>query len=333
MKPALLEHLVCPLDGGALTLAASEEVGGEVLTGVLTCTECGREYPILRGVPRMVAGALPADMAHTARNFAASWKLWKDIDDERYRGQFLAWLQPLRPEDFQERLVLDCGCGKGRHLRVVSQFGAKTVIGIDLSEAVDVAYANTRGLDNVHVVQADLLQPPLKSEFELAYSIGVLHHTPDPKASFLSMAKSVKPGGSVACWVYGRENNGWVVYLVNPIRLTLTRYLPTTIVKMLSYGLAALLFAVIYVLYVPARALGLRLFYMDYLLALREWGFQETTSVVHDHLIAPTAFYLRKEQVAAWFQAAGIVEPVLTWVRRMSWAGLGRVPVDASRET
>jgi SAM-dependent methyltransferase len=36
----------------------------------------------------------------------------------------------------------------------------------------------------------------------LAISIGVLHHTADPKASFMQVARTVKRGGKLAIWVY-----------------------------------------------------------------------------------------------------------------------------------
>ena len=38
--------------------------------------------------------------------------------------------------------------------------------------------------------------------FDVVYSIGVLHHTPDTKWAFLSLSRLVKPGGRIAIWVY-----------------------------------------------------------------------------------------------------------------------------------
>ena len=101
------------------------------------------------------------------------------------------------------------------------------------------------------------------------------------------MQDQVRPGGTVACWVYGRENNGWIVWLVNPVRLLITRHLPSCILRGLAPVLAAILFALIYGLYVPAGALGIRLFYRDYLHNLRKLGFRECQHIVYDHLVAP----------------------------------------------
>ncbi len=294
------------------------------MRGRLRCASCPRDYPILGGVPRLLSGALPPDMAHTAHNFGQSWRMWNQIDDERYRWQFLRWVQPLQPTDFADRLVLDMGCGKGRHLRVASLLGAREVIGVDLSEAVDVAFANTRDLERVHVVQGDIFHMPVANEFDLAFSIGVLHHTPEPGKAFAALADLVRPGGTVACWVYGRENNGWIVHAVDPVRIGVTSRLPPSTVRALSFGLTSALFAGIRLVYQPASKLGFKPFYSDYMLYLRDLGFTETQNIVYDHLIAPTAAYLPRAEVERWFDDAGLVGCSLTWVQRVSWAGVGR---------
>ena len=60
--------------------------------------------------------------------------------------------------------------------------GDDIVIGLDYSLAVDVAKNNFKKNDNVHIIQADALSLPLKeSKIDGTYSIGVLHHTPNPE--------------------------------------------------------------------------------------------------------------------------------------------------------
>ena len=296
------------------------------MQGRLRCPACDRDYPIAGGVPRLLARELPPDMARTARNFAQSWRLWNQIDDERYRWQFLRWMQPLQPADFAGRIVLDMGCGKGRHLRVAAQFGAREVIGVDLSEAVDVAFANTRDIEHAHVVQGDIFHLPVVRAFDVAFSIGVLHHTPDPARAFAVLADMTKPGGTVACWGYGRENNGWIVHAVDPVRIGVTSRLPSQAVQALSRGLTSVLFAGIKFVYQPIEKLGIKPFYADYLRYLHELGFAETQNIVYDHLIAPTAVYLPRAEVERWFDSAGITARTLTWVQKVSWAGVGQKP-------
>jgi SAM-dependent methyltransferase/uncharacterized protein YbaR (Trm112 family) len=326
MRETLCRHLCCPECRAELDLRCDEQDGDEILTGSLTCTGCGRAHPIERGIPRFVDAHLTGRLGQTARNFGTSWKIWREIDDERYSAQMLRWLPALRPEDYRDKTLLDAGCGKGRHLRVTAAFGAREVIGFDLSESVDVAWANTRDLPNVHVIQADLHRLPLKGGFDLAYSIGVLHHTPDPPKSFAAMLDQVRPGGTAACWVYGRENNGWIVWLVNPVRLLVTRHLPACVLRGAARVLAAMLYLLIYGLYVPANAVGIRLFYRDYMFNLRDLGFAETRHIVYDHLVAPTAYYLPRGEVQRWLDVAGLIRKSITWVNRNSWSGVGCRP-------
>jgi hypothetical protein len=42
---------------------------------------------------------------------------------------------------------------------------------------------------------------------------------------------------------------------------------------------------------------------------------------VFDHLVAPTAFYIRRDEFAAWFARAGLGSPSLSWRNQNSWRG------------
>src|SRR2546426_12242274 len=128
-------------------------------------------------------------------------------------------MAPVGKDAFAGRRVLDAGCGKGRHLRLAAAFGAKEVIGVDLGPTVDAAAQNTADLDIVHVVQGDLTRPPFRLEsVDLIYSIGVLHHLPEPEAGFRALSPLLVPGGRFVAWLYAREGNGWGLALVDPAR-------------------------------------------------------------------------------------------------------------------
>ena len=107
------------------------------------------------------------------------------------------------PASLAGKLVLDAGCGGGRYARLAGSHGAR-VIGVDLSSAVDKAASLCAGLPDVCIVQANLLDLPVAdAAFDLVFSIGVLHHTPDPRRAFAQIAArsspaAVWPSGSIA---------------------------------------------------------------------------------------------------------------------------------------
>ena len=69
----------------------------------------------------------------------------------------------------------------------------------------DPAVAPRRfGLDSrVSFVETDLQRPALRhGAFDVVYSSGVLHHTPNPRGSFASVARLVRPGGIMILGLY-----------------------------------------------------------------------------------------------------------------------------------
>jgi SAM-dependent methyltransferase len=112
----------------------------------------------------------------------------------------------LVPADVEGRTVLDVGCGMGRFADVVARWGARSVVGMDLSRAVEAAAENLAGYPSAHVVQGDAMAPPFaEASFDLVFSIGVLHHTPNTARAVASAARFVKPGGTFAVWLYSKR--------------------------------------------------------------------------------------------------------------------------------
>jgi len=337
VKPSLLEHLACPSCHGRLDLAAAVSQGAEVMEGDLRCRDCRATYPVRRGVPRFVESARTEESARTASAFGWEWRTFSRIDDH-HEQQFLDWIAPAGRDSFRGRVVLEGGCGKGRHTRLASRYGAAAVIGVDLSEAVDVAFDNTRDEPAAHIVQADLLRLPLKpASCDYAFSVGVLHHLPDPSAGFHALAEAVRPGGGVSVWVYGAENNTWIANVVSPLRVKLTSRLPPRLLYALSFALALPLWLALAGFYRPARRDGLSwmrrfLFYYPYLGYISGFPFREIHHIVHDHLAAPVAHYLRRELVEQWYRSVGARDAMIAWHNRNSWRGYGLMPAVAEAE-
>ena len=77
-----------------------------------------------------------------------------------------------------------------------------------------MAAKNTAGRATLDVVQADLFKLPFKPDvFDMAYSVGVLHHTPDASGAFRSVSTHVRPGGSLHIFVHAQGNRA--LYAMN----------------------------------------------------------------------------------------------------------------------
>jgi SAM-dependent methyltransferase/uncharacterized protein YbaR (Trm112 family) len=214
--------MVCPSCKGTFSLSEQAVRNGEVEEGVLA-SDCGRSYPILKGIPRILPDAListsdagrwdtvrgevdkfSSKLERTRRSFGFQWTMFRKIDDGDMR-EFLAktlWT----PDSFKGKLLLDAGCGFGRYTYFAAKFGAE-VVGVDLSAAIESARLNTAHLPNVHLVQGNLYSLPFpENRFDAIYSIGVLHHTPDPASAFSSVSATLRAGREFSIWVYDRAD-------------------------------------------------------------------------------------------------------------------------------
>jgi SAM-dependent methyltransferase len=343
VKRRLLEFLVCPSCQSPFDCETEPEVEGEIVTGRLACPACHTAYPITNGIPRILPASLIEEQQQTADSFGWQWLCFPRLHgDDRNTEQFLGWIAPLTADSLQGQLVLDAGCGMGRFAAVASRLGAAEVVAIDLSQAVEAAQDNTKALPNVHVVQADIYHLPFRrdgGDFGFIYSIGVLHHLPDPEAGFHSLVKHLRSGGTIFAWVYGYENNEWIVRYVNPVRRTITSRLPPPVLYLLSLCVAVPLHLVLKAVYAPAesrRALAFLRPHLPYkyLFWLARFGFRHTHLVVFDHLNPPKAVYLRHAEFAAWFERAGLAPVTTAWRNENSWQGYGSKPaVACSRPT
>jgi SAM-dependent methyltransferase len=325
MKERLLEWIACPTCGGDLSLGARERDGDEIVEGTLDCPGCPARYPVTRSIPRLLPRTLAPDVAATVERFGYEWSRFAEIRPE-YEAQFRGWIAPVPVESFAGRMVLDAGCGKGRHLRLVAAFGACEVVGIDLGSAVDVAARNTADLPNVHIVQGDLARPPFRrSLFDIVYSIGVLHHLPEPSSGFRSLAPLLVPDGTLIAWVYAREGNGWVLASINPLR-RITHRLPLPIVRGLAWALTVPVWVMLRMLYKPARrhaVLRSMLPYQSYLSDVTAFPFREVHSIAFDQLLPPLAHYISRSDVERCFSDAGLTIRTIRWHHENSWAASG----------
>ena len=225
MKLHLLPLLACPSSaadpvcGGALefsALDAEPRAHEEIETGMLRCRVCGREYPIVDAIPRLTPASTGDDrVARTRVSFGFEWHRYPGALPED-QALFLEETQ-IPAAEWEGRTVLDAGCGMGRYARVALSLGAE-VVAFDLSESLTRLVPDALENPKLHIVQGDLLRPPLKrGAFDIVYSQGVIHHTADTRGAFDRIAELVKRDGRLSVWVYGSPGS-YASFSTNPLR-------------------------------------------------------------------------------------------------------------------
>lgn len=245
-----------------------------------------------------------------------AWQWNKLYDDNQWL--FREWIWPNTQEDFREKTVLDCGCGGGQHLQFVSPY-CREAVGVDLN-ALESAAKNTAGLKNVSLVEADIATMQLGRNFDVVYSIGVLHHTDDPAASFKNIGKHCAPGGKVIIWVYSREGNALNRWMVEPLKNLIVHSLPRSVVLWLARILTVLVSIPVYTVYLlPLRFLP----YYQYFHNWRRLTFERNVLNVFDKLNAPQTFFLSREEVEKWFSDDEFSDVHISPYKGVSWRGSG----------
>ena len=196
MREKLIPWMRCPNCPGDLLLkAASKRHEDDIIEGCLRCRNCTREYPIQKRIPIFVERSSYTD------SFGWQWKRFNKLQRDSYNGTQIVRNTILKrsgwsPGDLADRSVLECGCGPGNDTEVLVTL-ARTVVSLDMSSAVDSQPPELLARDNALVIRADLNAIPLKpSSFDIVYCHRVIQHTPDPRKSFASMARHVRPGGT-----------------------------------------------------------------------------------------------------------------------------------------
>jgi ubiquinone/menaquinone biosynthesis C-methylase UbiE/uncharacterized protein YbaR (Trm112 family) len=218
MKGHILYILVDPDNLNPLTLETLETSGTEeIITGKLISTN-GLNYEIRNGIPRFVT-TVNLDQLQTSETFGFKWKKRDTYDTPAFREIMIPWIIEMYGfkslEDMTEHynsseIILDIGCGSGFTSSLWmdnTKWNGKSMwIGLDISEAIDVAQERLINIPNTHFVQADALQLPFPDvSFNTVISDGVLHHTPSTREAILSGARVLRPGGEFCFYVYRRK--------------------------------------------------------------------------------------------------------------------------------
>ena len=258
------------------------------------------------------------DLRGSPDRFGWEWNTYAEILPE-YEEQFRRWAVHLRPEDWAGKSFLDVGCGMGRNSFWPMSYGARDGVAADIDErSLASARRNLARFPDLQVVQCSAYDLPIDRRFDIVFSIGVIHHLEFPEIALGRMARAVRPGGQVLIWVYGRENNRWLVSVLNPLRKMLFSRLPVSITHHLSLYPTMLLWLLL--------RTGLRP--IEYFRLLARFEFRHLRSIVFDQMLPRIAFYWSRDEVRQLMQRAGLVDVRLAWVNQMSWSAIGTRPTE-----
>ena len=238
MNTEYYRYLCCPDCRADLDLSVTSRGPEGVKEGTLTCRSCAAQFPIVNHIPRFVPGN------NYAKSFGFQWNRFHILRSApQNRGPFMELAKEtiLRRSGWEEsfyrdKMVLECGCGGGSETEALLAMGAN-VISFDYANSVDVALAMNAGHSNLLILQADIANLPLKRRsFDVVHCHRVLMHTPNPEASFRSIAKQTHSGGVLFAHAYSNRLKSLIYYkyLLRPFT---KRMAPETLLGMLrKYG-------------------------------------------------------------------------------------------------
>ena len=245
--------------------------------------------------------------------FGYEWGAYGETLPE-HEEQFRRWTPHVAPEDWRGLRFLDVGCGMGRNSVWPMRYGASGGVAADIDDrSLATAAHNLSPYPTVQVLRCSAYDLAFRDEFDIAFAIGVIHHLEFPERALARMLEAVKPGGRVMIWVYGRENNGWLLPLLNPMRKALFSRLPVSITHHLSLYPTALLWLLLRLGLRPTAYFGL----------IATFGFGHLRSIVFDQMLPRISHYWSREEVAALMEGVGLGDVRLAWVNEMSWAAIG----------
>jgi arsenite methyltransferase len=217
MKESLLDLLMDPVHRTPLKLEEAQREGQEIVSGLL-CSDEGTTYAIQQSIPRFVT-LKDAGQQQTQSAFAFKWSKRETYETPAFNDIYSTWLYQKYGFDSLDnqtayfasrKRILDLGCGSGSAslpwLSSQAWTGKALWVGVDISQAIDIARDRLHSFANTHFVQGDALELPFFDEtFDTIFSEGVLHHTPSTRAAILAATRVLEIGGAFHFYVYRRK--------------------------------------------------------------------------------------------------------------------------------
>ncbi len=148
----------------------------------------------------------PAGAVYGSKHEFGTREFFDEVERHRYQ-EYAPWMSEVMGfKDFPGAKLLEVGCGMGTDLLQFARGGAK-VTGVDLTpRSIETSrhHLELYGQTGEFAI-ADCERLPFVDEsFDVAYSNGVLHHTPDTAGAVREIHRILKPGGQARVMLYHR---------------------------------------------------------------------------------------------------------------------------------
>jgi len=347
--------------------------GRHINEGVLTCTGCGRRYPVIKGIPRCLPRGMEPVLSLKYRDFydrhrekigfegiddasikgvrktfdsfntqwggVGSKMFSKDMysgggDREEQRRMLHEYMKrrldeevPFDEEFRRGKVGGDLGCGTGHSTGFVAGDHCE-MVGMDLTFGLEIGAELYRDKPNVHYVEASIFELPFRDgTFDFGYSVGVIHHTPDPAAAFAGAARTIGKGNPFSIFVYALQKMNWAYRLSHLTFLRpFTRNLPMRMKVWVCLFLAVIFKTVLWLFDLPFKIIP-QLRPKPKTSSFRDFS-QYTINAVatdfFDRLSPPYTFFHTDDEIRGWYEKAEY-EKIETRFRSggRGWIGVG----------
>ena len=292
MHASLSQQLSC-LDCSNSDLVSNSltERNNEIIEGYINCTNCGAVYPIYNGVPilfsnkvlytyltddektytrkigiekilldRLIVTSKNKQVEKMFHLYEYTWPMFQEnkslqIDDyHQSLEQFMNFNQ-VTPEDLNGKHILIAGGGFGREVSIINEhFQPASITVIDLAMGCFNVFDHLPRAPSISYIRGDMTDRLLKKKFDTVISDHVMQHVYDIKAALSTLGGYLSPGGRLSINHYSKENNGLMIYIIEPLKRLLSRLSPRGL-WVLSLWPGIVLYALIHALYVPIASM------------------------------------------------------------------------------
>ncbi len=300
----------------------------EIVSGQLVSAS-GNRYPIVRGIPRLLAGETKGWVEKNQKTFSLEWKMFRfgernwGQDIETRKALFLRAIG-VKPQDLKGKLIFDAGCGSGLlSMELANSFGME-VVALDLAFGIEQAYAHNKN-PFVYFIQGSVLEPPVKTEtVDFLYCAGVLVALPDAKQGFKALKPVLKPGGRYFIWMYHPIDERH--HLKDKRKMKAYIWIRKNVTTRLPIGAQHALFLAAIPFFVLKRRL-LNLFRAEK--DTRTW--REKMQALTDMFSPVYQHRFTEEEIVEWFREEGLVNARTAYSEHYGFGTRGDMPAFAGK--